>query len=41
VEFICRKYGVKQVLTLEELAKEVMERVGRNEECGNNKYLLV
>jgi len=26
---------------LEELAKEVMERVGRSEERGDNKYFLV
>ena len=34
VEFVCRKYGVKQVHTLEELANEVMERVERSEELG-------
>jgi len=32
---------VKQVPILEELAKEVMERVGHSEERGDDKYLLV
>ena len=27
MEFVCRKYGVKQVYILEELAKEAIERV--------------
>ena len=34
VEFVCRKYGVKQVHTLEELAEEAMERVRCSEERG-------
>jgi len=32
---------VKQVPTLEELAKEAIERVGRSEERGDDEYLLV
>ena len=35
VQFVCKKHGVKQVDTLEELAKEAMERVRCSEECGN------
>jgi hypothetical protein len=34
VRFYCKKYGVKQVYTLEELAKEAMERVRCSEERG-------
>ena len=32
MEFIYRKYRVKQVYTLEKLAKEVMERMGCSKE---------